>query len=92
MAPALEASAASVEVPQPPGLEAALAKRAAQVSLNPPTQDPLASFGNEWEAALTKAVTEAGVDSPQARTAFEAGRPHRGGGKRLMGSIGSKVS
>lgn len=74
LAPALEAFAASIEMPRTPGLEAALAKIAEQVSLNLPTQDLLASFGNEWANTLTKAVAAAGADLPPARTAIEAAR------------------
>ncbi|MEI2699980.1 MAG: hypothetical protein V9E94_17190 [Microthrixaceae bacterium] len=74
LAPALEAFAASIEIPPLPGLEAALAKMAEQVSLNLPTQDLLASFGKEWAATLTKAVAAAEADLPQARTAIEAAR------------------
>ena len=74
LAPALEAFAASIEIPRLPGLEAALAKVAEQVSLDLPTQDLLASFGEEWAATLTKAVAAAEVDLPQARTAIEAAR------------------
>lgn len=74
LAPALEAFAASIEMPQLPGLEAALATMAEQVSLNLPTQDLLASFGNEWAATLTKAVAAAGADLPPARAAIEAAR------------------
>ena len=73
-APALEAVAASIEMRQLPGLEAALAKMAEQVSLNLPTQDLLASFGEEWTATLTKAFAAAGADLPPARTAVEAAR------------------
>ena len=74
LAPALEAFAASIEMPRLPGLEAALAKVAEQVSLDLPTQDLLASFGEEWAATLTKAVAAAGADLPPARTAIEAAR------------------
>ena len=74
LAPALEAFAASIEMPRLPGLEAALAKVAEQVSLDLPTQDLLASFGEEWAATLTKAVAAAGAVLPPARTAIEAAR------------------
>ena len=74
LAPALEAFAASIEMPRLPCLEAALAKVAEQVSLDLPTQDLLASFGEEWAATLTKAVAAAGADLPPARTAIEAAR------------------
>ena len=74
LAPALEAFTASIEIPPLPGLEAALSKMAEQVSLNLPTQELLAAFGNEWAATLTKAVASAGDDLPRARTAFEAAR------------------
>ncbi len=72
LAPALEAFAASIEMPRLHGLEAALAKIAEQVALDLPTQELLASFGNEWADSLTKAVAAAGADLPQARTAIEA--------------------
>ena len=74
LAPTLEAFAASIEIPRLPGLEEALAKVAEQVSLDLPTQDLLASFGEEWAATLTKAVAAAGADLPPARTAIEAAR------------------
>lgn len=70
--PALASFAASIEVPRPPGLEAALAEMAKQVSLSLPAQDLLASFGEEWAATLTKAVAEAGADLPDARNVIEA--------------------
>jgi len=74
MAPALEAFAASIEMPRLPGLEAALAKMAEQVSLNLETQDLLASFGEDWAATLTKAIAAAGADLPPARNVIEAAR------------------
>ncbi len=74
LAPALEAFVASIEIPPLPGLDAVLAKMAEQVSLNLPTQDLLASFGNEWADSLTKAVAAAKADLPQVRTAIEAAR------------------
>lgn len=74
MAPALEALAASIDMPRMAGLEATLAEMAKQVSLNIPTQDLLASFGDEWAATLTKAVASAGADLPPARTSIEAAR------------------
>jgi len=74
LAPALEAFAASIEMPRLRGLEAALAKIAEQVALDLPTQELLASFGNGWADSLTKAVAAAGADLPQARTAIEAAR------------------
>ena len=74
LAPALEAFVASIEIPPLPGLEAALAKVAEQVSINLPTQDLLASFGKEWAATLTKAVAAAGADLPPARNVIEAAR------------------
>ncbi len=74
LAPALEAFAASIEMPQLPGLEAALATMAEQVAINLPTQELLASFGNEWAATLTKAVAPAGADLPPAKNAIEAAR------------------
>jgi len=74
MAPALEAFAASIEMPRPPGLEGALAEMAKQVSLNLPTQDLLASFGKEWATTLTTAVAAAGADLPPAKKAIEAAR------------------
>lgn len=74
LAPTLEAFAASIEMAPLPGLEAALARMAEQVSLNLPTQDLLASFGNEWADSLTKAVAAAEADLPQARAAIEAAR------------------
>lgn len=74
LAPALEALAASIQMSRTPELEATLAKVAEQVSLNLPTEDLLASFGEKWAATLTKAVTAAGVDLPTARTDVEAAR------------------
>jgi hypothetical protein len=74
MAPALEALAASIEMPRMAGLEATLAEMAKQVSLNLPAQDLLASFGKEWAATLTKAVADAGADLPPAKKAIEAAR------------------
>ena len=74
LAPAPEAFIASIEMSPLPGLEPALAAMAEQVSLNLPTQDLLASFGNEWAATLTEAVAAARADLPQARTAIEAAR------------------
>lgn len=79
LAPALEAFAASIEMSPLPGSEVALATIAEQISLNLPTQDLLASFGNEWANSLTKAIAAAGVDLPQARTALEAARHIEGG-------------
>jgi len=74
LVPALEAFAVSIEMPRLPGLEAALAKVAEQVSVDLPTQELLASFGNEWADTLTKAIAAAEADLPQARTAIEAAR------------------
>ncbi len=74
LAPALEALAASIEMPRMAGLEATLAEMAKQVSLNLPTQDLLASFGEEWAATLTRAVADAGADLPPAKKAIEAAR------------------
>ena len=74
LAPALEAFAASIEIPPLPGLGAALATMAEEISINLPTQDLLASFGNEWAATLAKVVAAAGADLPQARNVIEAAR------------------
>jgi len=71
LAPALQAFAASIETPPLPGMEAALATMAEQVSLNLPTQELLASFGNEWAATITKAVAAAGADLLPAKQAIE---------------------
>lgn len=57
IAPALEAFAASIEVPPMAGLETALTALAERVSLDLPTQELLASFGESWAAALTDAST-----------------------------------
>lgn len=71
--PAIEAFAASIgEMPPLPGLEAALAELAEQVSLNLPTQDLLGSFGQEWAATLASTVTRSGTDALPARDVITA--------------------
>jgi len=82
LAPALEAFTTSIEMPRQPGLEATLATIAEQVSINLPTQDLLASFGNEWAATLTKAVATASADLPPARNVIEAARHVKVGSTR----------
>ena len=74
IAPALEAFAASIEVPPMPGLETALTELAKRVSLDLPTQDLLASFGKDWAAALAAATAASrfdGLRTLQSSTAVE---------------------
>jgi hypothetical protein len=59
-------------MPRLPGLEAALATMAEQVSLNLPTKGLLASFGDEWAATLRSAVAVNGADLSSAIDAIEA--------------------
>lgn len=56
ISPALEHLAASIEMPPLPGLQAALAELAKQVSLSLPTQELLGSFGEAWAASLASAT------------------------------------
>jgi hypothetical protein len=72
MVPALEAYATSIDMPRLPGLEAALATMAEQVSFNLPTKGLLASFGAEWAATLRSAVAVNGADLSSAIDAIEA--------------------
>jgi hypothetical protein len=74
LAPALEAFAASIEMPPMPGLEAACSVLAERVSRDLPTQDLLASFGKDWAAALaaTTAISRSdALRTLQAPTAVE---------------------
>lgn len=66
IAPALEAFAASIEMPPMPGLKAALTELAEQVSRNLPTQELLGSFGERWAAALTAVSDTSRVDVRRA--------------------------
>lgn len=72
LAPALEAYATSIDMPRLPGLEAALATMAEQVSLNLPTKGLLASFGDEWAATLRSTVAVNGTDLSSAIDAIGA--------------------
>lgn len=57
ISPALEHIAVSIEMSRLPGLAAAFAELAKQVSLSLPTQELLGSFGEEWAASLTSVTT-----------------------------------
>lgn len=74
IAPALASFAASIEVPRPPGIDAALSAIAEQIAASLPTQDLLASFGEEWAASIGKTLATAGVDLTPTITAIEAAR------------------
>lgn len=63
LTPALEAFAASIEMPPMPEIETALAVIAEQVAQSLPTHDLLASFGEEWATAIEAATATSGPDT-----------------------------
>lgn len=72
IAPALARFAASVDASRLTEVEATASAIAERVSLNLPTRELLASFGEEWSASIGKAVAADGADLTPVMNAIEA--------------------
>lgn len=84
ISPALETLAASIgEMPPMPEVQAALTELAEQVSLNLPTQNLLASFGQDWAASLASVTNGSASDVLSALDAITAAN-----GTGLVGTHG----
>lgn len=71
---ALASFAVSIEVPRPPGIDAAISAISEHITASLPTQDLLASFGQEWAASIGMTLAAAGVDLTPTINAIESAR------------------